>query len=123
MVRIYGVWERSGEGGIRTPGTRRYAAFRVQCIQPDSATSPFVKVFLKRVRNRTLPVRHSSQERRRATSPFVKLLIPLGDQAREYISLCLSGNDGSLHTPTFACGSLGKSYPKYPGIYLQECRQ
>ena len=29
-----------GEGGIRTPGTLRYAAFRVQCIQPDSATSP-----------------------------------------------------------------------------------
>lgn len=30
----------SGEGGIRTPGTLRYAAFRVQCNQPGSATSP-----------------------------------------------------------------------------------
>ena len=34
----------SGEGGIRTPGTLRYAAFRMQCIQPDSATSPFMKM-------------------------------------------------------------------------------
>jgi hypothetical protein len=35
----------------------------------DGPPLHFVKVFLKRVRNRTLPVRRSSQEYRRATSP------------------------------------------------------
>ena len=30
--------KKSGEGGIRTFGTLRYAAFRVQCIHPDSVT-------------------------------------------------------------------------------------